>query len=54
MKTSEIIHILKSLIRRVERNLPRHQDPVAFHSEKSEIVDDMEKLVKRMEGRRVF
>lgn len=54
MKTSEIIHILKSLIRRIDRNLPQHKNPDAFHIEKSEIVEDMEKLVKRMEGGRVF
>ena len=53
MRRHEIIRTLKNLIKRVERNTPRHGDPEAFHDEKREIADGMTEVLKAMEGNRV-
>lgn len=37
---------LLDLAKRVERNVPRHSDPEAFHAEKSEIVRGLEELAQ--------
>jgi hypothetical protein len=39
---------LQRLAERVERNVPRHSDPEAFHAEKSEIVAALKKLVQEV------
>ncbi len=35
---------LKRIRERVDRNVPRHGDPEAFHVEKSEIVHELKRL----------
>lgn len=35
---------LRDIMRRVQNNTPRHNDPDAFHEEKSEIVRDLGRL----------
>ncbi len=45
------IETLKAVQRRVASNVPRHGNPEAFHIEKSEIVEAIKGVVKRMERR---
>jgi hypothetical protein len=40
---------LREIASRVDRNLPRHGNPEAFHSEKSEISHDLRQMAKRLE-----
>lgn len=40
---------LFEIARRVERNLPSHRNPEAFHAEKSEIVHDLRRLARSLE-----
>lgn len=37
---------LQRLADRVDRNVPRHGDPEAFHEEKSDIVGELRKLAR--------
>ena len=47
--------ILTRLAERVERNVPQHRDPEAFHAEKSEIVTELKRLAKDFEiGKEAF
>lgn len=40
---------LQELARRVDRNVPSHRDPEAFHQEKSEIAEQLRRAAKEAE-----
>lgn len=40
---------LRDLARRVDRNIPSHYDPEAFHAEKSEIAHALRNLARSLE-----
>lgn len=42
---------LKQLASRVDRNVPRHGDPEAFHVEKSEIARELRRIATTAEER---
>ncbi len=42
---------LRDLQRRVANNVPHHGDPERFHAEKSEIVEGIKAVMKRLEQR---
>ena len=44
MNTSTVSERLRDLATRVERNVPQHRDPHAFHVEKSEIACELRRL----------
>lgn len=44
--TDTIAEKLRDLAKRVDRNVPKHSDPEAFHAEKSEIVRGLEELAE--------
>ena len=39
-----MVERLRDLAARVERNVPQHRDPHAFHAEKSEIASELRRL----------
>lgn len=43
---------LQELARRVDRNVPAHRDPEAFHTEKSEIAEQLRRAAKEAENAR--
>jgi hypothetical protein len=45
MNRSQVADELQALIDRVRRNMPKSHNPDAFHEEKSEIANDLHKIV---------
>ena len=45
-----IAAVLRDLASRVERNVPQHRDPHAFHAEKSEIASELRRLASAAEA----
>jgi hypothetical protein len=43
---------LRALAERVERNVPNHTDPEAFHAEKSEIVSELREVSREAQEAR--
>jgi hypothetical protein len=43
-----VASLLRDIAKRVDRNVPSHRDPDAFHAEKSEIASDLRQLADRM------
>lgn len=41
---------LQDLARRIDRNLPRRDDPERFHAEKSEIAAELRKAAKEVDN----
>lgn len=39
---------IEALRERVRRNSPRHSDPEAFHDEKSEIADELNRIAREL------
>ena len=39
---------LAEIARRIEANMPRHNDPEAFHSEKSQIAHDLRQIAREV------
>jgi hypothetical protein len=41
---------IKLIAKRVDRNVPSHRDPEDFHSQKSQISEDLKAIAKKLEG----